>query len=486
MPALTKAPALLFFTKIRFQRGIMMKKWTSCALSSVLALSLLAPSASIAQTTGNAAGHKEAVNQYPMLTKAKKPEEAGFSSEKLEKVDQLIEKEVAAGFPGAAIIVIKDGKIVKNESYGYKQKFDGHTPLKKFLKMENDTLFDLASNTKMYAANFALQKLASEGKLDLHAKVQQYIPEFKDTKADVIKGKDTMRIIDVLHHTAGFKPDPQYHNPKVSKELYSQEREKTIQFINKTPLTYVPGTQNVYSDVDYMLLGAIVEKITGQQLDTYVENELYKPLNLKNTKFNPLQKGFKPKDAAATELLGNTRDAVIDFPNVRTYTLQGEVHDEKAYYSMGGVSGHAGLFSTTSDLAVLLQVMLNGGGYGKHTLFDRETIAEFVAPSDMNPTYGLGWRRNADASMEWMFSPYASDSAYGHTGWTGTVTIIDPEIDLGIVLLTNKKHSPLVNPAANSNQFFGDLFKTGSYGSVVTAVYEALESNDKRGDGKNE
>lgn len=457
----------------------MMKKWTSCALSSVLALSLLAPSASFAQPNANPADRKPAATQYPTLTKAKKPEEVGFSSEKLEKVDQLIEKEVAAGFPGAALIVIKDGKIVKNESYGYKQKFDGHTPLKKFLKMENDTLFDLASNTKMYAANFALQKLASEGKLDLQEKVQKYIPEFKDTEADVIKGKDTMRIIDVLQHTAGFKPDPQYHNPKVSKELYSQEREKTIQFINKTPLTYVPGTQNVYSDVDYMLLGTIVEKITGQQLDTYVENELYKPLNLKNTKFNPLQKGFKPKDAAATELLGNTRDAVIDFPNVRTYTLQGEVHDEKAYYSMGGVSGHAGLFSTTSDLAVLLQVMLNGGGYGKQTLFDRETIDEFVAPSEMNPTYGLGWRRNADASMEWMFGPYASASAYGHTGWTGTVTIIDPEIDLGIVLLTNKKHSPLVNPAANSNQFFGDLFKTGSYGSVVTAVYEALESNNK-------
>ncbi|TDL80308.1 penicillin binding protein PBP4B [Peribacillus frigoritolerans] len=452
-----------------------MKKWTSCALTSVLAISLLAPSASFAEP--NEKDSPQAHVQYPVLTKAKKPEEAGFSSEKLEKVDQLIEKEVAAGFPGAALIVIKDGKIVKNESYGYKQKFDGHTPLKKFLKMENDTLFDLASNTKMYAANFALQKLASEGKLDIHAKVQDYIPGFKDTEADVIKGKDTMRIIDVLHHTAGFKPDPQYHNPAVSKELYSQEREKTIENINKTPLTYVPGTQNIYSDVDYMLLGTIVEKITGQKLDDYVENELYKPLKLKNTVFNPLQKGFKPKNIAATELLGNTRDGVINFPNIRTYTLQGEVHDEKAFYSMEGVSGHAGLFSTTSDLAVLLQVMLNGGGYGNEKLFDQEVIEEFVEPSDMNGTYGLGWRLNGNDSMDWMFSKYASDSAYGHTGWTGTVTIIDPEQDLGIVLLTNKKHSPLVNPAVNSNQFFGDLFTTGSYGSVVTAIYEALESN---------
>jgi CubicO group peptidase (beta-lactamase class C family) len=110
---------------------------------------------------------------------------------------------------------------------------------------------------------------------------------------------------------------------------------------------------------------------------------------------------------------------------IRTYTLQGEVHDEKTYYSMEGVSGHAGLFSTTSDLAVLLQVMLNGGGYGDYTFFDQDIIATFTEPSMMNPTYGLGWRLNRDDRMEWMFGPYATDSAYGHTGWTGTVTIID-------------------------------------------------------------
>ncbi|PJN89396.1 serine hydrolase, partial [Bacillus sp. mrc49] len=287
-----------------------MKKWTSCTLSSILAFSLFIPFTSYAQANPNkeTAVSKEAGNSFPVLTKARKPEDAGFSSEKLEKVDRLIEMEVASGFPGAALIVIKDGKIVKNDSYGYKRKFNEHTPLKRFQKMKDDTMFDLASNTKMYATNFALQKLVSEGKLDIQAKVQQYIPEFKDAEGDVIKGKDTLRIIDVLHHTAGFKPDPQYHNPTVSKELHSQERDKTISFLSKTPLTYVPGTQNVYSDVDYMLLGAIIEKITGQPLDTYVENEVYKPLNLKHTKFNPLQKGFKPKDFAATELLGNTRD----------------------------------------------------------------------------------------------------------------------------------------------------------------------------------
>lgn len=453
----------------------MMKKWTSCALTSVFAISLLVPSVSFAES--NEKTSPQAHVEYPVLTKAKKPEEVGFSSEKLEKVDQLIEKEVAAGFPGAALIVIKDGKIVKNESYGYKQKFEGHTPLNKFLKMKKDTMFDIASNTKMYAANFALQKLVSEGKIDLNSRVQEYIPEFKDGPTDKIKGKDTMRLVDMLHHSAGFPADPAYHNPKVAGDLYSQDRETTLKMLTKTPLEYKPGTKNIYSDVDYMLLGYIVEKVTGQKLDDYVENAIYKPLGLKHTMFNPLQKGFKPKDFAATELMGNTRDGIISFPNVRTYTLQGEVHDEKAFYSMEGVSGHAGLFSTTSDLAVLLQVMMNGGSYGNISFFEKETIEEFVAPSEMNSTYGLGWRLNGDDSMDWMFSKYASDSAYGHTGWTGTVTIIDPEQNLGIVLLTNKKHSPLVDPAVNSNQFFGDLFTTGRYGSVVTAVYEALESN---------
>lgn len=128
-------------------------------------------------------------------------------------------------------------------------------------------------------------------------------------------------------------------------------------------------------------------------LDQYVESTIYRPLGLKHTMFNPLQKGFKPKHFAATERLGNSRDGVIDFENIRRYTLLGEVHDEKAFYSMAGISGHAGLFSNISDMAVLLQLMLNKGGYGKTTIFDQASIDLFTASSDTNPTYGLGWRK---------------------------------------------------------------------------------------------
>ncbi|WP_280635596.1 penicillin binding protein PBP4B [Bacillus sp. 165] len=418
-------------------------------------------------------------DSFPVLVKVKCPEEVGFSSKILKQVDELIQQDVKNGFPGAVLLIIKDGKVVKNTAYGYVKKYDGLTPIHRAEKMKTNTIFDLASNTKMYATNYALQKLVSEGKIDLNAPVQQYIPEFKDGPADKIKGKDLIRLIDILHHNAGFPADPQYHNPTVAGALYSQDRETTLKMLSKTPLQYEPGTQNLYSDVDYMLLGYIVEKVTGQKLDDYVENTIYKPLGLKRTIFNPLQKDFKPKDFAATELMGNTRNGVINFPNIRTYTLQGEVHDEKAFYSMDGISGHAGLFSDTDDLAVLLQVMLNGGGYGKEQVFDQQTINTFISPSETNPTYGLGWRRNGDSSMSWMFGPYASETAVGHTGWTGTVTIIDFEQNLGIALLTNKKHSPVINPIKSPNTFAGDTFHTGKYTSVISGIYEALRINQK-------
>lgn len=438
---------------------------TTCLATLILALDVSA-----------AAGGGDSRCEFPVLRPAENPEAVGFSSAGLARVDQLIERDVDEGFPGAALLIIKDGRIVKDTQYGFRQKFDGDKLLAKPSKVGRDTLFDLASNTKMYATNFALQKLVSEGLLDLQAHVHQYLPEFADQKGDLIRGKNEVRVVDLLHHSAGFSPDPQYHNPQVAKALFSQERDKTLRFMPLSPLSYKPGTKTAYSDTDYMLLGLLVERITGQHLDTYVEQQIYAPLGLGNTKFNPLKKGYDASQFAATERMGNTRDGFIDFPNIRRHTLAGEVHDEKAFYSMGGVSGHAGLFSTTSDLAVLLQVMLNGGGYGDVCLFDRPTIQRFTSASPANATFGLGWRRNASEDMQWMFGTQASTEAYGHTGWTGTLTLIDPTLNLGIVLLTNKKHSPLVDPEKDSNRFAGDLFATGRYGAVATAVYEALLS----------
>jgi len=137
------------------------------------------------------------------------------------------------------------------------------------------------------------------------------------------------------------------------------------------------------------------------------------------------------------------------------------------------VAGHAGLFSTAKDLAVLAQTLLNRGGYGNKQLFKPSVIDQFIKPDDGDGSYGLGWRRADNGTREWQFGPYASPSAFGHTGWTGTVTVIDPEHDLAIILLTNARHSKVVGDDKNY-YFKGKQFETGKYGSVVSLVYEAV------------
>ena len=332
---------------------------------------------------------------YPVLTNAQ-PESVGFNVKKLNTLDRWIQEQIDAGYPGMNVLVIKDNHIVFQKAWGYAKKYDGSFLTRHPIKATTDTLYDLASNTKMYATNFALQKLVYEGKVNVNDLVAKYIPGFTDKPTDKIKGKDSLRIIDILHHTAGFPADPQYPNKRVAGDLYSQDKQTTLEMIKRTPLDYPPGTKHLYSDVDYMILGFIIESVTAMPLDVYVEKMIYRPLGLKHTVFNPLLKGFKQQQIAATELNGNTRDGVIHFPNIRTTTIWGQVHDEKAWYAMGGVSGHAGLFSDTHDIAVLMQTMLNGGGYGNVTLFDKNTVSEFTRSSAADVTFGLGWRVNGN------------------------------------------------------------------------------------------
>jgi len=260
----------------------------------------------------------------------------------------------------------------------------------------------------------------------------------------------------------------------LGEQFYSQNREKTEQLLlTKVPFQVGRLQKRMYSDTDYMLLGLLIERITGMSLDNYVEHEIYYPLNLKQTIYNPLQKGFSKNQFAATEIQGNTRGGRLDFDNVRQYVLQGEVHDEKAFHSLAGVAGHAGLFSTAKELGILAQAMLNRGGYGKVHLFEQNVVDQFIKPDDGDGSYGLGWRRANNGAMKWHFGPYASPSAFGHTGWTGTVTVIDPEHDLVIVLLTNARHSK-VEGSDKDYQFLGKTFETGKYGSIVSLVYEAI------------
>lgn len=403
---------------------------------------------------------------YPELLPGS-PQAAGFSIEKLAAVDALINKEVAEGFPGAVLLIAKNGQVIKHTAYGYRQKYDGSRLLSNPPAMTPDTLFDLASNTKMFAVNLALQKLVSEGKVQMDAPVAAYLPDFTGA------GREKITLRQVITHSAGFAPEVRFFDPKIMEQgLYSRYPAVTRSLLAKIPLVYTPGTKTEYSDTDYILLGFVIEAVTGQPLDTYVENEIYWPLGLTHTLYNPLTKGFTREQFAATERNGNTRDHRADFPGIRQYTLSGEVHDEKAFYSLGGVSGHAGLFSRALDLAVLGQTLLNGGGYGGYRLCDRNTLEQFTKPSDRDKHYGLGWDKN----NIWEFGPYASPETFGHTGWTGTVTLIDPRHDLVVILLTNKIHAPTL--PEDRDRFTTSRFETGKFGSIMSLIYEAFLEKD--------
>jgi N-acetylmuramoyl-L-alanine amidase len=403
---------------------------------------------------------------YPELTDASKTTSANFT-----KVDQLIEQDVKDGFPGAVLLVVKDGKILKHRAYGYARKYaDGGEPLANPIKMTTDTLFDIASNSKMFATNLALMKLVSEGKLDVSKRIAHYLPDYRGG------GREMRLVKDILTHHAGYSPEVKFFSKenKLGPRFYSQNKQKTEQLIlTKVPFAVGRNSKRMYSDTDYMLLGMLIEKITGMALDQYVEHQIYHQLGLSNTLYNPLQKGFVKNQFAATEIQGNTRGGRIEFDNIRKEVLQGQVHDEKAFYSLEGVAGHAGLFSTAKELGVLAQAMLNRGGYGKVNLFNQNVVDQFVKPDDGDATYGLGWRRASNGERKWHFGPYASPAAFGHTGWTGTVTVIDPEYDLAIILLTNARHSKIEGDDKHY-QFSGKEFETGKYGSVISLVYEAV------------
>ncbi|MGB6140065.1 MAG: penicillin binding protein PBP4B [Pseudoalteromonas rhizosphaerae] len=386
-------------------------------------------------------------------------------------VDKLINEEVAAGFPGAVLAVIKDGKLIKLSHYGDAKKYlaDGSL-LEQQQQMKSDTLFDIASNSKMFATNLALMKLASEGKVDVEKPLFYYLPEFRGA------GREQRLVKDLLTHSAGYPAVVDFHRKdnKFGERFFSQNSLRTKNLL-LTGVPFVAGrsVKHLYSDIDYMLLGVLVERLSGQSLDNYVEGQIYQPLGLTHTVYNPLQKGFIKNQIAATELMGNTRDGRISFDNVRTDVLQGQVHDEKAFYSLGGVAGHAGLFSTGQDLAVLAQLLLNRGGYGDKQIFTPQVLEQFIAPQASDESYGLGWRRAGNGALQWHFGPYASPQAYGHTGWTGTVTVIDPAYDLAIILLTNARHTPIEGNETDY-EFMGRKFETGKYGSIVSLIYEAI------------
>ena len=438
---------------------------------------------------------------YPVITEGT-PEDVGMDTRAFELIDAVITSETEYGFPSAQMAVIKDGVLIYNNAWGYANRYDGMDAV------TTDTLYDLASNTKMYSVAYAIQRLVSEGKITMDTKISDILgEEFYNGTVDICfkgyedyykKGQDANRewkanitIRDVMSHKAGFPGAPAYQRQiydqamitsktDVENILYAgsdgsfETRENTYRIICKTPLMYKPGDKVLYTDVDYMVLAFCIEQITGQRLDEYMENEFYAPMGLEHICYRPLDHGFEKKDCAATEPYGNTRSGTEYFEGVRTETIQGEVHDEMAYYTMAGVSGHAGLFSNAEDLAKLASVMLMGG-YGDKSFFTKDVMDAFTAPSsDVYSNWGVGWYREGDERRDYFFSEMSPSDTIGHQGWTGTITLIDPDNNLVIVYLTNKINTEITDVTYNNNKFDGNWYTSATLGFATEMVYEAL------------
>ena len=363
-------------------------------------------------------------------------QDVGIDRDALELLEQIVQADVNNGFPSAQMAIVKNGKLVYQNAWGKVNSYnpDG-TPKTDSPAVTNDTLYDLASNTKMYTANYALQYLVTQGKANLDSRLVDLLGSaFVEDTIDITyngyenpglkvnkQWKAELTLRDILRHQAGFPADPQYHNdsfdqcaqktvPGATNVLFSgwdgsaATRAATLKSIFKTPLMYKPGTKTVYSDVDYMLLAFAIEAITGKGLDAFLKETFWDPMGLTHTTYNPLLNGFAANDCAATELNGNTRDGAISFTGVRTATIQGQVHDEKCYYAMGGISGHAGLFSNATELAKLASVMITGGYGGRD------------APCPGASTYHLG----VDIGASWGSDIYATKAGtvmLANEGW---------------------------------------------------------------------
>jgi len=335
----------------------------------------------------------------------KAPSAVGMSAERLATIDRVVRRGMTAGgYPGASVVIGRRGAAVLQRGYGHL----GWTKESPDVNADR-TIYDLASLSKVIGTTTGAMILYDEGRLDLDAPVSRYIPEFSGGDKDLV----TVRML--LTHRSGLP---------AGRELWrmSSNAIDARRIVLSTPLVNKPGAVFVYSDLGADVLAWVVEAISGLSLDTYLTERVFKPLGMNDTFYNP-------PDSV------RYRVAPTEVAPPRGYPLKGEVHDENAF-ALGGVAGHAGLFSTASDLAIFAQMMLNGGEYDDVRIFSDSTVSLFTKRSA--GTRALGWDT---ADGDGGSGEYLTSSAFGHTGYTGTSIWIDPEREMFVVLLTNRVHA---------------------------------------------
>jgi uncharacterized protein YbbC (DUF1343 family)/CubicO group peptidase (beta-lactamase class C family) len=353
------------------------------------------------------------------------PADVGLDPDHLRRIDGLIEQGLAEKkMPGCVLCIGRRGKIVWLKAYGQRQVEPSAHP------MTVDTVFDLASITKPVATATSIMLLVERGQLRLGDKVASLIREF------AVEGKGAITVQDLLLHTSGLLPDNALSD-------YDRGPEEALHRICALKLQAPTGTRFIYSDVNYILLGELVRRVSGQSLSDFTQAHLFQPLEMRES-------GYLPE--------GSLRDRAAPTEQRDGKWMQGEVHDPRAF-KLGGVAGHAGLFSTASDLAIYAQMMLDGGRLGEKQILSPPTVdlmtRGYRVPGGLR---GLGWDKRTGYSLN--RGELLSDSAFGHGGFTGTVLWIDPELQLFYIFLSNRVHPDgkgLVNPLA------------GRIGSVVAA-----------------
>ena len=377
------------------------------------------------------------------------PESEGLNSRVLAQIDNIaLESQTYAAAPGCQVLVAKNGTVVFDQSYGY-CTYDQSQPV------TSSTLYDLASVTKVAGTLQAVMYLKDQGKLNLEEKVATYLPELARTN------KREMTVRDVLLHQAGLKPGiPTWERTINSNGLkptfYASARSDNF------PNEVAPGEYSTkaaddsvwawtmrssllpkikgrypteYSDLSFMVMKRVCEKILQQPIEIFLQDNFYRPLGLGSMTYNPLQR-FPKTCIAPTE-----NDTYY-----RREQLQGTVHDQMAAL-VGGVGGHAGLFATANDLAVLMQMNLQNGRYGGSRYFQSPVVTEFARPQTASSRRGLGWDHGDPSKPEGPTSNLAPASTFGHTGFTGTCVWMDPDNQILYIFLSNR-----VYPDAGNNK----------------------------------
>ncbi len=340
-------------------------------------------------------------------------------SNRLAPAYMLLERAVADGaFPGGVLAVGLDNKLVVHP-------FGKFTRDAKAAPVRADTIYDLASLTKPIVTTTSVMILVQQKRLDLDAPLSRLLPEWsaaaKSDPNPAWRARVTPRML--LLHDSGLPAHRDFYRE-------TQGHDAILARVLAEPLVHEPGKQIEYSDLGFILLGEIVQRLTGESLAEFARKEIFLPLGMKNSLFNP------PRALRAS--IPPTENDL----SYRKHLIQGEVHDQNAW-AMGGIAGDAGLFSTAGDIAVFAQMILNGGIYAHHRVVSRATVAEFTAHQTIdNSARTLGWDVALDPTATGRFF---SAHAFGHYGFTGTSLWIDPERNLFIILLTNR-----VNPSVDN------------------------------------